>query len=168
MTGSSSARDLSWIHEYAIIRMYRSFEDFMEVVLVGCLNQDSKTLSDRTGIQFPKHLSVPVWRYLVTCGNYFDFRGRGGLIRQLTVYLGKEHDVVGIVKNPAYRDSLDRLCALRNFAAHGSDQSKTAAKTATRTNMRSAGAWLKRQGRLAGIATDLKTLANEIDAWARF
>ena len=155
-------RYTSWIHEYAIVRLYRSFEDLMVSVLVGCLNQDSQTLSDRTGIKFPKHLNVAVCRYLVTGGGYFDFRGRDGLIKELSQFLGRKHNIVLVVKHTKYKTTLEALCTLRNFAAHGSQQAKKAAKDATRTNMSSAGAWLKRQNRLREIVTGLKALAEEI------
>ena len=47
----------------------------------------------------------------------------------------------------------------RNHIRHHQPQKPT---------VRESGVAPKRQGRLAGIATDLKALANEIDAWARF
>lgn len=168
MSTDASKKDSTWLHEYAILRLYRSFEDFIAWVLVGCLNQNSQTLSDQTGIAFPKHLSVPVCRYLMTGGGYFDFRGRDGLIRTSKRLLGADHDIVAIVRHKDYVDSLDKLCALRNFAAHGSEHAKAQAKRTTQTNMSSAGAWLKSDNRLRKIAEDLNDLARSIEEAARF
>ena len=158
----TTEKDVSWIHEYAILRMYRSFENFMLFVLIGCLNHDSTTISDKSGVSFPKHLSVGVCQYLITGGGYFDLKGRGGLISELKKFFGPDHAVTIVVKDQQYMDALDKLCALRNFAAHGSSQAKTKAKTVTDTNMSSAGSWLKTQGRLRSIAEDLKALARAI------
>ncbi|MFV2063878.1 MAG: hypothetical protein ACC726_10260 [Chloroflexota bacterium] len=63
---------------------------------------------------------------------------------------------------------LERLIALRNFAAHESSQSKKAAKLATGTNMSAAGAWLKRQGRFKELSRPLQRLALEIEAGAPY
>jgi hypothetical protein len=63
----------------------------------------------------------------------------------------------------AYREALEKLSALRNFAAHESDQSKrNALKAIDGQRIESSGAWLKCENRLQTIADRLKDLATEI------
>ena len=82
LTASAGLGDehVSWCHDLAIIRFYRAFESLMLDALVGALNNDTSTLSTRTGFSFPKHLTDEVCRFLVTGRGYFDFKGRDGLI----------------------------------------------------------------------------------------
>jgi len=163
----ASDEHVSWIHDYAVIRLYREFESLVLDALVGAVNNDTSTLSLRTSVQFPKHLTDEVCEYVITGGGYFDFKGRDGLIKTLKRYVPEAHYLVSIVKKSKYKAALEQLSSLRNFAAHDSDQSKRAALTATgQQRIGSAGAWLKRQGRLGTIASRLKELADEIDAAA--
>lgn len=120
-----------WAHDYAIIRLYWEFESLMLPTLVGTINNDPSTFSAHTGIIFPKHLTKPVCEFLVTGTGYFDFKGRSGLIRTLKQYVPDRHYLVQVVKELKYKLSLDRLSALRNFAAHNSSQSRSAAIEAT-------------------------------------
>ena len=68
--------------------------------LVGALNNDTSTLSTRTGFSFPKHLTDEVCRFLVTGRGYFDFKGRDGLIKTLKQYLPDDHYLVEVVSKP--------------------------------------------------------------------
>ena len=159
----------SWVHDYAIVRLYRGFERMILEALVGAVNNDTSTLAVKTGIRFPKHLTDEVCEYLITHGGYFDFKGRSGLIQQAERYVPKGHYVVAIVKKSAYTAALDQLCSLRNFAAHSSSISKARAKEALGVkNISSAGSWLKKQNRFGGIVDSLKRLASEIEAGAPY
>lgn len=158
-----SDEHLSWCHDYAVIRLYRDFEGLMLWTLVGSINNDTSTISQKSGFDFPKHLTDEVCFYLVTGPGYFDFRGRSGLIGTFKKYLPDDHYLIEIIKKKKYKEHIDRLCALRNYAAHESPQSKRAALTATgQQRMGSAGSWLKRQGRFSDLATKLQALAEEI------
>jgi len=162
-------QDVTWIHEYAIIRLFREFEGLMLNAIAGAINNDSSVLSGTLGIRFPVHLAHPVCEYIVTGGGYFDFRGRDGLIKDMKKLLGDGHWLLTIVRKQAYRQPLDQLIALRNFAAHDSEQSRTKAKESVGfQRLAAAGAWLKRQGRLTALATRLKALASEIEAAAPY
>jgi hypothetical protein len=131
--------------------------------IVGAINNDSTTISKSTGVEFPKHLTDEVCEYLVLGGGYFCFKGRDGLIKNLKKYVPGDHYLVTIVKKPKYEDSLEQLTALRNYAAHESNQSKRAALTAIgQERVGSAGSWLKLQGRYGSISTRLKELGQEI------
>jgi hypothetical protein len=161
--------NVSWCHELVIIRLYRAFESLMLDTLVGALNNDTSTLSTRTGFSFPKHLTDEVCRFLVTGRGYFDFKGRDGLIKALKQYLPDDHYLVEVVSKPGYRNSLELLCAARNYAAHESQQSKSAFKRATgQDRVGAAGSWLKRQTRFQTIADRLKAMADEIHAKAPY
>ncbi len=162
-------RQASWVHDHAVIRLYREFEQLMLEALVGTINNDTATISTKSGFDFPKHLTDEVCEYLITGGGYFDFRGRSGLIREIKQYVPENHYLLNIVKKQTYEASIDQLVALRNFAAHGSSVSKKAALRATgQQKMRSAGAWLKISGRLGELVDNLKLLADEVESQAPY
>lgn len=171
LTASTGLGDehVSWCHDLAIIRLYRAFESLMLDTLVGALNNDTSTLSSRTGFSFPKHLTDEVCRFLVTGRGYFDFKGRDGLIKALKQYLPDAHYLIAVVSRPGYRSSLELLTSARNYAAHESQQSKSAfKKAADQDRVGAAGSWLKRQNRFQNIAGKLKAMADEIHAAAPY
>ena len=135
---------ITWAHDYAVIRLYRTFEDFVLSSLVASINNDTAQLSLSTGVSFPKHLTNEVCEYIIVKGGYFDFRGRDGLIKTLKRHLPEAHFIVIEVKKTAYKSALEQLSSLRNFAAHNSPSSKRAAMKAIGANRLSAsGVWLK-------------------------
>ena len=164
-----SEKHRSWSHDYAIIRLYREFEDLMLSCLVAAINNDPSVLSHRTGVSFPKHLNQGVCEYLIVGGGYFDFRGKSGLVETLKNHLPDTHYLVTTVKKRTYHDALERLSALRNFAAHDSSISKKKALAAVGSKkMGSAGVWLKKRGHFNRLAGPLKKLADEIRANAPY
>ena len=164
LTANQKDEHISWLHSYAIIRLYREFESLMLDALVGAINNDTATISGKTGVKFPTHLTDEVCEFLITGTGYFDFKGRDGLIRTIKEFVPDNHYVVAAVKKQVYKDALDRLSALRNFAAHESEQSKRNARKAIGLQrIKSSGAWLKRQNRFQTIANRLKNLATEIE-----
>lgn len=155
---------VSWLHDLAIIRTYSAFEELMLEALVGAINNDTSTISDRTGFEFPSHLTDEVCEYLITGGRYFDFKGRDGLISELKRNVPNDHYLVTIVKKPKYRTTLTRLSALRNLAAHNSTVAKRAARKAVeQERMGTAGSWLKSRGRFDRLCDRLLELAKEIE-----
>jgi hypothetical protein len=160
---------VSWLHDYAIIRLYRDFEGLMLDALVGAINNDSTTVAATTGVAFPKHMTDEVCEFLITGTRYFDFKGRPGLISTLRLFVPDSHYLVTITKKTAYRVTLDQLSTLRNFAAHESTKSKSAVLRALDCKrIASSGAWLKRQGRFQRIVSGLKALATEIEGAAPY
>lgn len=166
-----------WCFDFAIIRLCREFENFMLHCLIGLINNDSSTLSSKTGIEFPQHMKVEICEYLVRGDGYFDFRGRSGLIKKIKQFVPSdpEHWFLEIVRKCEYKKSLDQLIALRNFAAHNSPHAKKSALESTgQQNMSSSGAWLKisdqRQtdgNRFTKICESLKRMAKEIGNMAK-
>lgn len=153
----------SWTHDLAVIRAYAAFENLMLDALVGAVNNNTETISSILGVKFPRHLTDKVCEYLVTGGDYFDFKGRDGLIKLVRKFVPRDHYLLRITRNKSYRDSLDRLSSMRNFAAHRSEQAKAAAlKAANQERMSSAGAWLKKHNRLGHMLDDLERLAEEL------
>jgi hypothetical protein len=146
------------------------FDTLMLTALVVAINNNTAgTVSATSGIAFPKHLSDEVCEFLIVGTGYFDFKGRAGLIRELQRFVPPTHYLIPIVKRPAYRNALDRLIALRNFAAHGSRVARKNAMAAVGVQrMATAGAWLKGRGRLQGIVDPLKLLADEIERAAPY
>lgn len=159
---------LTAAYELAIIRLYAAFERFMLDCIVGAVNNDTSVLAATAGVSFPKHLTDEVCEYLVVGSGYFDFKGRDGLINRLKQYMPGSHYVVVATKKSGYKNALDRLCALRNFAAHQSTVSKQRAREVAGCNLGSAGSWLKCEGRYEQIAGSLLGLAREIKLAAPF
>lgn len=163
------AAHLAWVHDYAIIRAYREFETLVLQALVGAINNNTETLSTNVGIKFPRHMTDEVCEYLVVGNGFFDFKGRDGLIATLKRFVPADHYMVTVMKDPKYREALERLCALRNYAAHGSAVAKKKAKEAVGAkNIGSAGSWLKVQGRLAALTAKLKAIATDVKVSAPY
>jgi len=158
-----SDEEVTWCHDYAIIRLYRVFEGFILSSLVASINNDTKQLAASTGVEFPKHLTDEVCEYIIVKDGYFEFRGRDGLIKTAKRYLPETHFIVTHIKKATYKDALERLSGLRNFAAHESPTSKRAALKAIGAKRLSAsGAWLKKQERFKKLADKLCVLTKDI------
>lgn len=159
----------SWIYEYGILRLYREFEVLMLDALVGAINNDTATISDSTGISFPKHLTDEVCEYLIVGNGYFDFKGRDGLIQVLKSYVPNDHYLLDTVRKNKYKPALEQLSAFRNLAAHNSTVAKLRARSVVdQKRIPAAGAWLKRQGRFETLVARLKELADDIHHGAPF
>jgi hypothetical protein len=166
---SMSDEHKSWCHDYAVIRLYREFEQMMLAAIVGAINNDTSTISEATGVKFPKQLTDEVCEYLVLGGGYFDFKGRDGLIKNLKKLLPDNHYLVAIIKKSKYKDALEQLSTIRNYATHESKQSKRAVlATIGQRRIGGAGSWLKTQGRFPRIAEKLKEIAQEVHDMAPY
>lgn len=164
-----TAEHISWLHNYAAIKLYRTFESFVLDCLIGAINNDTATLTDKSGITFPKHLTDEVCEYIITGQGYFDFKGRDGLIQAIKRYVPDSHYLLVTVKQQKYKEALEHLCALRNYAAHESFKSKKAALDALgASKIGTTGSWLKRQGRYSWLSGKLKDLAAEVQALAPY
>jgi hypothetical protein len=159
----------SWCYDYAIIRLYQQFERFMLEAIVAAINNDTASVSEAIGVHLPKHLTDEVCEYLVVGSGYFDFKGRDGLIKLLKRHFCCEeeghcdHYLVRIISDGQYRDAIEKVGALRNFAAHGSRKAKKATLRALKQKrIGSSGSWLKRQNRFEEIADGLKKLVEEV------
>lgn len=123
--------------------------------------------SSTVGVQFPKHLATPVCEFLITGGGYFDFKGRSGLIKTLKNNIPAGHYLVTVISDATYTNALERLSALRNFAAHESEQSRSIAlKAIGASNLASSGSWLRVNNRFGKISNDLTALAKAVEAAA--
>ena len=139
------------------------------ITLIAAINNDTSTISKKTGVNFPKHLSDEVCEYLIIQSGYFDFKGRDGLLKKLKHYLPDEHFLILIYKDSKYRASIERMCALRNYAAHSSLKAKKdALKAINKKRIRTAGAWLKLGNNFKKILDDLLELSNEVKMKAKF
>ncbi|MBC6402990.1 MAG: hypothetical protein GDA35_05100 [Hyphomonadaceae bacterium] len=156
----------SWCHDLAIIRIYTAFEDLMLDCLVVELNNNSEDFSKHKGVKFPKHMNAQVCKFLICGDGYFSFSGRGGLIREIRKNLPRDHWLIEIVKDETYTDTLDKLIALRNFAAHSQSPvaKKRAREAIKQKRLHSSGVWLKSQGRLDDICKGLKVMAERIES----
>jgi hypothetical protein len=164
-----SDQAVSWAYEAALIKTAVAFERLMLDCIVTAINNDTATISARTGIIFPKHLTDEVCEYLVTGGGFFDFKGRDGLIKTMKNYVPDNHWLLQAVRQAQYKVPLEQMIALRNFAAHESPSSKRKALDAVgQQQIGSAGSWIKCQGRFSDLTKALTGLANEIEANAPY
>ena len=164
-----SANHVSRVYDGAVIRLYTDFEEMILGALIGAINNDTSQLSFRTGVKFDKHLTQAVCEYIVVGSSYFNFRGRDGLIGEIRKYVPADHYLPEAVKADEYKASIDRLCALRNFAAHNSQWSKRMAlKAVGQKKMRSAGIWLKTQNRFRQLVVELNALSKNIEEKAPY
>ena len=160
---------VSLAYDGAIINLYAAFERMMIGALTGAINNNTSQLSATAGVEFPKHLTDEVCEYIIIGNGYFNFRGRDGLIGEIKRYVPDSHYLVQTVKDSKYRTSLNRLCALRNYAAHHSKASKkNALKSIGQKRMGSAGSWLKRQSRFQELVSSLVKLSKEIEEGAPY
>ena len=160
---SLAAENKAWCYDYAIIRLYQGSEELMLKTIIAAINISPATISNVTGVLFPRHLSQNVCRYLVVGNGYFDFKGRNGLIAKLCQYLPKDHPLVRSVKDERLKQSLERLSSLRNLAAHNSVQAKRAALKATgQRRLKSSGHWLLKHRRFFKIANDMKVFGSDL------
>jgi hypothetical protein len=98
-----------------------------------------------------------------------EYKGRDGLIAKIKRVVPTDHYLCKAVSDKKYTATLEKLIALRNFAAHGSKQSKMSAKKATgMTNISSAGAWLKVGNGLKSMIKTLEDLADRIGVEASY
>jgi hypothetical protein len=143
--------------------LYRYFERFNLRVMISCLNHDHKHVQERYSISLGKHINDDVCEFLITKGGFFDFKGREGLLRVYGECIGKDHAVTNVIRDGTYKVAIEQLCAIRNYAAHNSEQSKNAAKKAFAVkSISSAGECLKQKRRLDSIIVSLVALANEV------
>jgi len=154
---------LTYSYENAILMVYKSFEIFIERLLISCLNHDHSCFEEKYGIALGKHINDDVCEFLITKGGFFDFRGYSGLIKTLGDILGNNHRLIALFKGNDHKIYIEQLCAIRNYAAHNSKQSKQSAKKAFELlSISSAGSCLKQQGRFLTILTKLKELSDEV------
>jgi hypothetical protein len=168
-TSGLDAKWHSWCTDYAVIRLYSEFELLMLSALVGAINNDTTTLSDAVGLNFPAHLSQDVCTFLIVGRGYFDFKGRDGLIRIIKQFVPDDHYLVTILKDAEYRESLEQLSALRDFGAHRSSKAKKAARKAIGgERIGSSGSWLNKQNRFGLLCENLKKLSHAIEKKAAY
>lgn len=158
---------LSISYDYAVIRLYKAFENFIFNIIVGDINQDSSQISDRFDVAFPKNLKKEICEFIVTKGNFFSLNGYGGLVNELNTYLGYGNDIYNVINKKKNKDTIMRLSALRNFAAHENSQSKKVVRTRLKIKrISSTGDWIRKQGRFEELANDVETIIKEIQATA--
>jgi hypothetical protein len=154
----------TWAYEAALIKVHAALENLILEYLITAVNNDTETISSKVGISFPRHLSRAVCEYLIIQDGYFSFSGdTSGLIKSIKEFIPAGHPILGPFMDKKYRRSLDRLIALRNFAAHESRKSRKIALKATGYhNMKSAGAWLKSRNHARELIESLTELGTDL------
>ena len=148
---------------FKIILLYKAFETFVLRAMISCLNHSHSHFESRYSIKLGKHINDDVCEFLITKGGFFDFKGRDGLSKMLNDFIGREHNVAKVFKNNIYKDAITQLCAIRNYAAYNSLQSKRSAMQAFGLiRISSAGSCLKQQHRFENIVSQILRLANDL------
>ncbi len=163
-TGNSGF--IKWTYEYAIIRCYREFENFVLEILVAAMNQDQEGISAATGISWPKGINADVCRWIVVRDGSLKLRGVGGVREHLKKYLESSHPLHQIFNKAEYKKSLKLLIAFRNHSAHDNIVTNEKLKsTLELASLGSAGSKLtkpKGNARLFRILKSFIELGNEI------
>ena len=159
---------VSWAYEAALIKTAVAFEQLMLDCIVAAINNDTATISARTGTPFPStsptrfaNTSSPAEASSTSeAGTASSKRSRATFPQSLATRSDQESTAQG---------ALDRIIALRNFAAHESSASKRKALDAIgQQKIAGAGSWIKCQGRFSDLTTALTSLANEIETKAPY
>ena len=160
----SDSKYLEYSYENGIIMLYKAFEYFIMRTIIACLNHDHAFFEKKNKVRFGKHINIDVCEFLLTNGGYFDFAGRDGMSKVLAQTIGKEHNIAKVFKKNDYKDTIIQLCALRNYAAHNSNQSKSAAMKSLALSNRIAtpGKCLQQNRRFQKIMEGLRLLANDV------
>lgn len=152
---------------FAVIWIYREFEKYILALLVHALNANTQHLATRINAKVPRHLTAELCEYLILGDNYFNFRAEGDLRAQVRKFVPDSHYLYVSLDKKTNRVTIDRLIAMRNFAAHQSKKSKERAKKAySCKRMASAGAFLKKSSgkRMEDLLFGITELALEIAA----
>lgn len=160
---STEDKYLSFCYENAIIMLYKAFERFILRTMISCLNHDHSHFENKHSIKLGKHINDDVCEFLITKGGYFDFKGKGGLYKMLNATIGSSHNISKVIKNPQYGQTIERLCSIRNYAAHNSSQAKKSALEAYGlVRISSSGSFLKKKDRFSDLIRELTALANDV------
>lgn len=153
-------------YDHAVISAYREFEKFILDISIARINRDPKAFYSAIGVEFGQHIGADQCAFLLVGDGYFDFKGHSGLVDVLSKAAGKPSPMVDAAKVPESRKAFEILTGLRNFVAHGSDQSVDKALAAMRNweparkNLGRAGVWLRT---VVGGQTRFERLLNQID-----
>jgi len=150
-------------YEFVAICVHRAVEQFVFGLVLASVNRDATqiALAD-AGIRFPKHMTVEACEFVLLRGkDYFDLKNSQTLAEFCARFLPEKHTLNStILTRPDVRAAVDRLCALRNLAAHR--ESETAKRRAKKAlgmrRLGSAGEYLSRNGKLARLQDDALTV----------
>jgi len=163
ISNNASDKHISWAHEYAIMKLYREFEQMLLECLIAGLNRNTSALSDYQGFEFPKNLTDEVCEYVIIGNGYFDFKGQKEIVNKCKRFVGENNFLTTVLKDPSYKDTSNKLLALRNYAAHDSSQSKKRALDSIGAQrIGTAGSYLKTQGRCQSIISEMRSIAQRI------
>lgn len=133
-----------WCYQQGIIRIYRAFEVLILNCLVALLNKDASHLKEAAGIKLSKnfYLSQDTSRFVVTGGEYFNFRNYDGLIKECRRFLPDDHQLICALRG--HKKTIEKMTALRNFSAHDSHKAKAQMKKVLRMDRPGEpGKWLR-------------------------
>jgi hypothetical protein len=167
--GDGKGASVIYIYDYAIIKIYKDFEELILNTIIGLINNDASYITAKKGLTTTKSLTKRDAEQLFIGNNYFSFKGRNGLLKQIKNFFPNTHWFVNLLSDAKYEKTFDLIIPLRNFAAHSSKIAKrNAIKAVGMQQLAYSGSWLKVGNRFQHIVDDLKDIALKIDAQAKF
>ena len=167
--GTGNGVFVFYIYDYAIIKIFKDFEELLLDTIVGLINQEAPYTASATGHKGTKSLKKRDAENLFIGNKYFSFKGQNGLLKQIKTFFPANHWFINILSDIKYNQTFDILIPLRNFAAHSSKiAKKNAVKAVGLQQLGYSGKWLKVDNRFGNIVNDLKDIATRINTQAKF
>lgn len=158
-----------YVYDYAIIKIFKDFEELLLKTIVGLINQEALYVASSTGHKGTKSVRKKDAEHLFIGNNYFSFKGTNGLLKKIKSFFPVNHWFISILSDTKYNGTFNVLIPLRNFAAHSSKTAKTNAINAVGLQQLGySGAWLKVGNRFQNIVDDFKDISSRINAQAKF
>ena len=115
--------------EAFLIRIHTLWDRFGERLLIDCLNRDTSQYAEHTDRNIRKHLSRDECAALLEGLGYLDFKSVGNMKGIARKVLLDRYNPFKTIPDEAGR-RIDELYQIRNYLAHGSNQSKRALRKA--------------------------------------
>lgn len=168
-TGDRKGVFVFYIYDYAIIKVYKDFEELLLNTIVGLINQEAPYISTERGLHGKKSLTKQKAEQLFIGNTYFSFKGSKGLLKDIKTFFPTSHWFVILLSDTKYNKTFSLLIPLRNFAAHSSKVAKQRAiKAVGMQQLGYSGSWLKVNNRFGNIIEDLREIALKIEENVKF
>lgn len=119
-----SGKFLSYAYDFAIIKLFKDFEELLLGTVTGVINNEAPYIQDGHGGFRKKSIVKAQAETIFLGGRYFSFKGTGGLLHDIRTTVPLNHRLVTILSDTSYNHTFSVLIPLRNFAAHSSKNAK--------------------------------------------
>jgi len=166
---SFTGKFLSYAYDFAIIKLFKDFEELLLNSIVGIINNNAPYIQDAQGGFRKKSIVKSQAEMMFLRGRYFSFKGTNGLLNDIRTIVPQRHWITTILADTSYNSTFNVLIPLRNFAAHTSKNAKQKAIAAVGlSQLGQSGVWLRSSGRFDNIINDLRDIASRIKSNAPY